>query len=466
MSELINDLIELKQSEEYPFHMPGHKRNMPESYLRQAYNIDITEIEGYDNLYEADGILKEAQEYAANVFGADKTKFLVNGSTVGILSAIAGCVTKGDHVLMARNCHKAVYHAVELWELHPVYLFPPLMEEWDIAGGICPQEVETKLGQFPDIKAVIITSPTYEGIPSDIEKIARIVHKKGIPLIVDEAHGAHFSFHPRFPQSAIYKGADVVVQSLHKTLPSFTQTALLHLRKGIVSFSEIEKYLSYYQTSSPSYLFMAGMDECIHLLHDKGSTLWDDFFIIRDEFYENTSKMKHIRIYPTKTGEDPCKIIISVKGSNITGRELQKILLEKYHIQMEMASKTYVLAIATMNDTREGFKRLAKALKQIDCELTASNFLPECVTIKDTNAFCKISEVRAMHKEKILLKDAMKRVAADYVNVYPPGIPILAPGEIITEEIIEEIQRCCSAGLSVQGIENEMLQVIDDVTIS
>ena len=219
-------LNELEQSDIYPFHMPGHKR----AFLPFAnpYAIDITEIEGFDNLHHATGILQEAQQKAADLYGAKKTYYLVNGSTCGLLAAISAAVPRGGKILVARNCHKAVYHAMYLRQLVPVYLYPE-DTAYGIQGQVTPQMVRKQLEQTPDIRAVVITSPTYDGVVSDVQNIADIVHAYGIPLIVDEAHGAHFGFSPEFPENATRLGADAVIMSVHKTLPAFTQTALLHL---------------------------------------------------------------------------------------------------------------------------------------------------------------------------------------------------------------------------------------------
>ena len=214
------------KSDVYPFHMPGHKRNpLP---FPEVYGIDITEIDGFDNLHHAEGILKEAQQRAADLYGSAHCYYLVNGSTCGILASICAAVKKRGRILAARNSHKAVYHALFLSELTAEYLYPAVTE-CGIQGQITPRQVEDALKKDPETSAVVITSPTYEGVISDIEGIAKVAHVHGIPLIVDSAHGAHLGFGGEFPQNAVRLGADAVIESLHKTLPSFTQTALLHL---------------------------------------------------------------------------------------------------------------------------------------------------------------------------------------------------------------------------------------------
>lgn len=475
MSDLLEHLQKLQSSDEYPFHMPGHKRNFGADFMGNPYGIDITEVEGYDNLYEAEGILQDAMKRAARVCGAEETFFLVNGSTVGLLAAITGVTNPGDRILVARNCHKAVFHAIELRQLQAVYLHPEYIEDWDLLGRISVEEVSGKLEKYPDIKAVVITSPTYDGIVSPVKEIVEAVHKAGVPLIVDEAHGAHFPYDDRFPESAIQSGADVVVQSMHKTLPSFTQTALLHMKKGFADVDRIREYIGFYQTSSPSYLFMAGMDRCMGLIGEKGSHLWDEFFRLRDDFFQKTKGLVHIRIYQEN---EPGKLVISVKNTTMTGRQLQEKLLKEYHIQVEMAAETYVLGIITLCDTKEGFARMAEALLAIDAELAAakvqkakadgvdklqiSSIEPSksSETVKifyakaplSEDVVYSLSEMRRMKKEEIPFEQAEGRVVSNYVNLYPPGIPLLIPGERITAKHISLIKGYLAKSLHVQGI--------------
>lgn len=463
MSNILEQLEQLNNSNQYPFHMPGHKRQPYIQSLAAAYGIDITEIEGYDNLYEPEGMIKDALANAKRVYGSDETLFLVNGSTVGILTAITGVVGHGQMVLVARNCHKAVFHALELCQCTVKYLHPMIDAEWDITTAISPAEVLECLEEFPEIRAIVITSPTYEGIVSDIKSIAELAHEKGIPLIVDEAHGAHFPFDERFPTSALAQGADVVIQSLHKTLPSFTQTALLHMKRGYIDMERVKEYLGYFQTSSPSYLFMAGMDACIRDVSQKRARLWDNMFSYREAFFEKAKAWKHIRVKPDT---DPCKLLISVKNTTATGRELQKQLLEQFHIQVEMACDTYVLAILTCCDTEEGVLRLGEALGAIDQSLRYQKTEQAPGKISKENICYALHEVKQMKKEKIEIKNATGRVAAGFVNLYPPGIPIVAPGEEITSQIVDYVIDCRKKNLNLQGLQkDETIEVCIDAII-
>lgn len=311
------------------------------------YQIDITEIEGFDDLHHAHGMLKEAQARAALVYQAEETHFLVNGSTVGILSAVAGVTTKGDTVLVARNCHKSVYHAIYLNELEPVYLYPGFRTDACLNTEISAGDVKRALERYPHIRAVIIVSPTYDGVVSDVESIAATAHEKGVPLIVDEAHGAHFGFHPYFPENSNTKGADIVIHSLHKTLPSLTQTALLHMNGKLVDRGKVRDYLHMLQTSSPSYVLMASIDSCIDLLERRSEDIFESYVEMLERTRQELRELKFLHIAETEHF-DRSKIIISVKNTDMTGQMLYKALLEDYHLQMEMAAGTYVLAMTSV----------------------------------------------------------------------------------------------------------------------
>ena len=257
---LYKNLRNYAKTDFYPFHMPGHKRRMQwagASSFPNPYEIDITEIEGFDNLHHPEGIIRESMDWAASLYGAHKTYYLINGSSSGILSAVSGTVPDSGTILISRNCHKSVYHGIYLKSLKSEYIYPQYSEEYGIQCGLDPEEIELMLKKNRYISAVLMVSPTYDGIVSDVKAVSEICHKNHIPLIVDEAHGAHFRYGDIFPVPALESGADVVIQSVHKTLPCFTQSALLHLREGYIDTEKIERYLQIYQSSSPSYVLMA-----------------------------------------------------------------------------------------------------------------------------------------------------------------------------------------------------------------
>ncbi len=458
----------------YPFHMPGHKRRSPDEI--DPYRIDITEIEGFDNLHSAAGIIKEAQERAAALYGARRSFYLINGSTCGLLAAVCASAGRRQRILVARNCHKAVYHAIALWELSADYLYPKLTES-RIAGQVTPESVEdalSKSAQKADGKrcpyaAVVITSPTYDGVVSDIKSIADIVHSYQIPLIVDEAHGAHFGLSPHFPASAVSLGADIVIQSLHKTLPSYTQTALLHLCSDRVPAEAIEKYLDIFETSSPSYILMAGMEKCIRLLTCEKENLFASYWKKLSAFYEKTAELQYLRVgkpsdFPREEAYafDPSKILIFTDRTAMNGKELYDRLLADYRLQLEMAAPNYVTAMTSIMDTQEGFDRLAGALEEIDRELKERQKQNRAASDKwkrfheiytRQEQVCRISEAEALESEAVGLSEAKGGISADFLYLYPPGIPLLAPGERITGENIENIEFCRKMGLEVAGLD-------------
>lgn len=461
------------KSDYYPFHMPGHKR-YPFA-ISNPYTIDITEIEGFDNLHAAGDVLKEAQERAAKLYGASQSFYLVNGSTCGILAAVSAAVKPHGTLLMARNVHKSVYHAAYLRGLVTEYI-NPCMSAFGIQGAVHPDEVKRKLKENPDIQAVLITSPTYEGIVSDVKKIAEIVHEYKIPLIVDEAHGAHFGFHKAFPQTAVRLGADIVIQSMHKVLPALTQTALLHLNSEYIPAENIQKFLGIYETSSPSYVLMASMEKCIRLLSEDGEEYFNSYAKKLGEFYEKAKNLSHIHVME-KTDftdkeiydADQSKIVISVKNTNMSAKKLYETLLEKYHLQMEMVSGFYVLAMTSIMDTKEGMERLYAALKEIDEGLAEEGSNQDTLEFvrkfyAPKKKWLEIYEALELPTKEVSFEEAEEKVSADYVYLYPPGIPVLLPGEVITEECIKNIRQSIKFRLNLQGIAdiiNERINIVN-----
>ncbi len=449
MSELLKLLKTYADSDYLPMHMPGHKRCM--RGIGDPYKIDFTEIEGLDDLHHAEGILLYAQGRAAKMYQSEETHYLVNGSTAGILSAVAGCTTFGGTLLMARNSHKSVYHGALLKGLQTVYLYPQSMSSLGINGVILPEDVDLALRSNPEIQAVVITSPTYDGVVSDVEEIARITHSYGVPLIVDEAHGAHFPFSDRFPKDSVSCGADVVIHSLHKTLPALTQSALIHLNGPLIDRERIRKYLAVYQTSSPSYVLMAGIDECMEWVRTHVQA-FEDFFEELMKFRTELRKMKSLELLKIP-GMDLSRILLSVRHTGIHGTELAAFLREEHHIETEMACGTYVCAITTVMDTKRSLERFCHALFQADSRLCrrtdTENFTDEVIRTKSVYTLLQAEEAK---KEPVLLKDACKRISGTFVMLYPPGIPLLAPGEIITEELLFRIRQYMERELEVRGI--------------
>lgn len=498
--------------EDYPCHMPGHKRNPDSGEMADFYRIDITEIDGFDNLHHAEGMIKEAQERANRLYGAQETYFLVNGSTCGVLAAIMSVTQPGDEILIARNCHKAVYHAMILQGLRPRYYYPEIIQEYGIHDGVDAEKIGNLLDKYPACNAVVLTSPTYEGIMSDIRAAARAAHERGKALIVDEAHGAHLDLWDRGrqddrtceagsaslgkgQQGAVAAGADLVIHSLHKTLPAMTQTALLHVNGSLVNRDRLRRYLTMLQSSSPSYVLMASMDSCIRFLKEQGEERFAFFEAQYDTFCKKTALCRHLRIgrMSDVTGKgyrltawDIGKIVISVKDTSMRGPQLYDILRQEYHLQMEMAADTFVLAMMTVMDTEEGWQRLADAICAIDDRIekgtggemiSGSNSIP-CMGRSDLDSAeyeaemknpsasypeAQMTPSQAFHsaQEEIPIEDAAGRLAADFINLYPPGIPLIVPGEVIDGAMIRKLNKSLKLGLTVLGVsESGQIRVV------
>lgn len=447
--QLFDKLKNYSESDAYPMHMPGHKRNGELLPKELPVKYDITEIDGFDNLHEPTSILKKAQERAALLFGAKHTFFSVNGSSGGILAAIRTCALmhhdKTVRALIHRGCHKSVYNALELCSIDPVYISSPLTDSPFIFASIDPKEIENAFLENPDISFVVITSPTYEGVVSDIESIAKIVHKNGALLIVDEAHGSHFNFSDFFPKSAVLCGADIVIQSVHKTLPAMTQTALVHICSDRVDTKALQRQLSIFQTSSPSYILMSSIDSCVSLLAQKSDILFSEYKGRLEDFYEKAKGLKNLKVMPYRDidgvfARDTSKIVIDSSLTDISGSELSDILRHRFKIECEMSQTTYVLAMTSVCDTDEGFSRLLNALFEIDQKLirAASPEKVKLITEIPKRRF-SISKALSLPSKQVLIKDACGCVSSDYMWAYPPGIPLIVPGEIISKELAEYV---------------------------
>ena len=475
MSTIYDKLKDYSDSDYYGFHMPGHKRNLDMLKSTVPYKIDITEIEGFDDLHHAEGILKEAQIRAARIYHADETHFLINGSTVGILSAIAGVTKKGDTILVARNCHKSVYHAIYMNELNPVYLYPEFNHCAQLNTEVSVDDVREALDKYPSIRAVVIVSPTYDGVVSDVEAIAEAVHEKGIPLIVDEAHGAHFGFHPYFPQNANTRGADIVIHSLHKTLPALTQTALLHINGSLASRKGVREYLRMLQSSSPSYVLMSSIDSCIDMLENRRKELFDPYVKMLEKMRGRLRQLKRLELVETENFARS-KIVISVRHADMSSKRLYRILLNEYHLQMEMVAGTYILAMTSIGDTEDGMERLARALKEIDAQaderMRSGNCLEETPTIIGASLprpevvynssvmenmldEAAISAVPGSKVRRLPWRDSVGYISTEYAYLYPPGSPLIVPGERVSQEAVDMLQWYHNLRFAIEGLKED-----------
>ena len=476
-----------------PMHMPGAKRNseLIGRYMDDMpapYEIDITEIDGFDNMHNADGMIKKAFEKTAALYGADESLFLVNGSTAGNMAAICGVTDKGDSIIVARNCHISVYNAIILNELDANYVYPQYDDEYGYYKGISLREikdtVEKNESMGKDIKAVVITSPTYEGNVSDIKNIAAYLHEHNIPLIVDEAHGAHFKFSCEFPQTAVEQGADIVINSVHKTLPSLTQTAVMHINYGYVNVSKVKRYWNIYQSTSPSYILMGSIDRCMSIIEKDGEYLFENYISKLKILRNKLGQLKNIKLIDS---DDISKIVIGCDNA----KKLYDILLNEYGIQLEMSSLKYAIAMTSIFDSAEYYDRFYNALCEIDRRYNANNINNSAnnnqnyaerynifnntssikkedikVNIADFKNEALMSIAKALNEgdkngyDKIMMNDSSLygRISAKMVYVYPPGIPILCPGEIISENVVNIISKAIDHGLEVVGLELDGLE--------
>lgn len=492
MNRLKEALTELGKSDYYPFHMPGHKRRTEEALCHHPFLEDITEIDGFDNLHHPEGIIKAEQEFAAQAFGAEESFFLVNGSSCGVLAAIAAASADSDKkILMGRNGHKSAYNGLYFANARADYLYPQTIPGVSFPGAVIPEDVLEAVNKDTSYSAVFLTSPTYEGVVSDISKICETAHKKNIPVIVDEAHGAHLGLwggDGYFPKGALCQGADIVIQSLHKTLLAMTQTAILHVQGKLVDREKLKLYLSMFQSSSPSYIFMESISSCIHFCKENEEKLLKAYKRRLQDFYERTKELTRLKIITPslinqysggriKVEADPGKILIGVGESGFNGKELYDILREKYHLQPEMASVDYVLAMTSVMDTEEGFERLICALKEIDLQSPGQKAAmnagkqPEkavcfvgkkeakiesvCSTGEmqmQTEAVYSIREALSKASAPVDLKKCAGKVSGEFIYLYPPGIPVITPGERISEELLTYLEEAERMGLSLQGL--------------
>lgn len=465
---MYNKLTRYSKSEVYPLHMPGHKRRGFDCV--NPYTIDITEIDGFDDLHDATGIIKDGEKRVAKLYGADESFFLVNGSTGGIISAISTCAKSGETLLMARNCHKSVYNGALVNKLNIDYIYPENYK--GISLGIKPEDVLKHMQLDPRIKAVILTSPTYEGVVSDIEGIAKVVHENNGVLIVDEAHGAHFPFGETFPQSAIELGADIVIQSAHKTLPAFTQSGWIHVKGNRVDVDRLKEYLSIYQTSSPSYILMSSLDRCASFLENEGKAEFVKYQTLLKEIRNELSLLNRFELFGglVKDREDvydldPGKLVILTNGV-MTGVELAGILRNKYKLEVEMAGPGLIIAMTSVMDTKKGLLRFVKALKEI--ELSAE------IKVETDNENADYSFPRAKvymsahtafgsETKFVKLSEARNQVSGEFVICYPPGIPLVVPGEMLTPKMLETIVNFKALGVHLTGaadLINDRIKVV------
>ncbi len=459
-------------------HMPGHKRNSEGiRFLEElGAKYDISEIDGFDDLHHPNGILSDAMRKAASLWKSENCFFLVNGSTCGVLAAVStACKLCGNgKIIMARNSHRSVYNAVELNELEPIYIAPQTVEGFGFCGSIAPKDIELALKDNPGTP-VILTSPTYEGVISNLSEIAVICHMYNSPLIVDEAHGAHLDLSAHFSGGAVHAGADIVIHSLHKTLTGLTQTGLLHLSGGLIPKEDILRELAVFETSSPSYLLMASIDGTRELIEERGGELFKAWKNRLDGFDSLVTPLQNLRLpghsdpfdCQKKTGKagyvrrgietgavygfDRSKILISCEGMDTSGTVLMDNLRSRFGIECEMAACGYVVAMTGLLDSDENIIKLGKALCVMDKEIQRTAPRVPFTAPKIPPRKMSVSEALKKETKSVLIKSARGKVSAEYVWAYPPGIPLVVPGEELTDETVRGLVIQREAGVSLHS---------------
>ena len=436
--ELNNKLSNINN---YPFHMPGHKRN--QKFGICSSEIDITEIDGFDNLHNPKNMLLELEKRYANEYHSKKSFLSVNGSTCCILAAISAICKPNDKIIIARNCHKSVYNACFINRLQVEYIMPSIDDDFNCFNAITQYDIDTAIKKNPNAKAIVITSPTYEGIISNIVS--------PIPLIIDAAHGAHFGFNKNFPS---YPKADIVISSLHKTLPALTQTAIINVYNNKYTTS-VKKYMDIYESSSPSYVLLNSIDICCDYLNNSKSD-FDDLFNYCNELI--TKIKNNLSTIQILKNDDISRLCI--KSTKLNGNVLADELRYNHNIEVEMSCTEYIILILTVGDDKEAYSLLYTALEKIDCKYRDSNNY-NYKKIVYPQLPKKNYEVYEISKTKISnLNDSINCICGEYIFAYPPGIPIIVPGEIITQDLVDFIDYSIKANtniISENGILNHKI---------
>ncbi|MBB6175946.1 lysine decarboxylase [Anoxybacillus tengchongensis] len=473
---LFTGLLEHIKKNPIQFHIPGHKKGagMDEQFRsfigENALAMDLINIGPLDDLHQPKGMIKRAQELAAEAFGADYTFFSVQGTSGAIMTMVMSVAGPGDKIIVPRNVHKSVMSAIVFSGATPIFVHPEIDKELGISHGITPEAVECALKQHPDAKGVLVINPTYFGIAGDLKRIVDIAHAYGVPVLVDEAHGVHIHFHEDLPLSAMQAGADMAATSVHKLGGSMTQSSILNVKKGLVSPKRVQAILSMLTTTSTSYLLLASLDVARKRLATQGHELAEQAIRLANETRKKINDIDYLycvgkEIIGTKAtfDYDPTKLIISVKELGITGYEVEKWLRERYNIEVELSDLYNILCIITPGDTERETNILVDALRHLSNEFRHQAevgkkpkvLLPDIpiLALTPRDAFYAETEV-------VPFDESAGRIIAEFVMVYPPGIPIFIPGEIITEENLNYIRKNIEVGLPVQGPEDDTLRTL------
>lgn len=456
---------------------------------KAVFRADLTELADLDNLFAPQGVIQEAQQLAAEAFGASQTWFLVNGSTCGIEAAILATCGTGDKIILPRNVHSSAIAGLILSGAIPIFLNPEYDPVLDIAHSITPNALESALQQHPDAKAVLTVYPTYYGVCGDLSAIANITHQYNIPLLVDEAHGAHFAFHPELPTPALAAGADLTVQSIHKVLGAMTQASMLHIQGDRIDCDRISKALQLVQSTSPSYLLLASLDAARQQMVLHGKMLMSRTLQLANEARTIISQIPGLSVLqilsppyqgglggssslgglvgsPGFVALDKTRLTVTVSGLGLTGFEADEILDEKFAVTAEFASLQHLTFIISLGNTPadikqlvQGFTILAKEYRATNLNVTNPNLQNLLTTQGHTLHFSPREAFFAL-SETLPLAQTSDRICAEIICPYPPGIPVLMPGEIITKPVLDYLQQIQGMGGFISGCNDSSLKTL------
>lgn len=456
-----------------PFHVPGHKQGRGNELLtsllgKTAISMDLTCMEDLDNICNPKTVIKEAENLAAQAFGADNVHFLVNGTTSGIQAMIMSVCKPGDKIILPRNAHKSAIGGIILSGAHPVYIEPEIDPFLGVALGVTPEKIKQAIEKNPDSKAVFIINSTYYGVSSNLKEIVRIAHNYDIPVLVDEAHGAHFSFHESLPLSAMEAGADLAASSTHKMLGSLTQSSMLLHKGNRINPEHIKAVLNLNQTTSPSYILLASLDIARRNMALYGKEKLNKAIQLAGKVKKELKEINGLYVMDEdildnngKYALDPTKLIINVRGLGFSGYEMERILRKRYHIQVELSDLYNIIALITIADDENTVDYLIKAVKEISAEREPEKVIKYTISLPD------LPEQQVLPKDafygethSISLEEAEGEISAEMIMAYPPGIPIICPGERITKEIIEYIKLLQREAAELQGTEDPEVKKI------
>jgi arginine decarboxylase len=459
------------------FHTPGHQQGRGGAGMllslwgAQTLAYDLAEIPGLDNLAAPETVIDQAQQLAAQAFAATQTWFLVNGSTVGVMAAILATCGEGEVILLPRNAHQSVIAGAVLAGVEPVFITPDLDPETGLVYPLTPERVVLALAQYPQARAVLVVSPTYEGLCGHISEIAAVVHAHDLPLIVDEAHGAHLHFHPQLPTAALDAGADLVVQSTHKVLAACTQAAMLHLKGARVAPERVSRALRLLQSSSPSYVLLASLDAARQQMANHGQTIYTDLLTKAAWIRQTLSQMPGLEVItpdhidPKKATLDPTRLTLDLRGWGLSGYQVDDYLDQHSQITAELPALQTLTFILSLGVSQADLVALVTALQQLAQHppvATTSPLNPQpCVAIPQiTTLACSPRQAFLAKPQMLPWAAAVGEISADWICPYPPGIPILLPGETISRETLDQLHRATQAGARLVGCSDPSLETL------